>query len=129
MTADWAVMQAMEPVYDLQWIPLGKEPLLSGAPVSAAGFAPVLMESFDPRGRESAKRQLLVHAACEVTDADTVPQISNCVAHRGASGGAILSRTESGSVRLSGVISAGDSQTMVLYYPTAPLIERLQFIR
>lgn len=129
MTADWAVMQAMEPVDDLQWIPLGNEPLLSDAKVSAAGFAPAMTESFDAQGDQSAKRQLLVHATCEVTDADNIPPISNCVAHRGASGGAILSRTDSGSVRLSGVISAGDSNSVVLYHPTAGLIERVQALR
>jgi len=129
MAADWAVLQAVGPVDGLHWIPLGTEPLRPGTRVSAAGFAPTPTESLDARGGQFAKRQLLFHAACEVTDAVTVPQISNCVAHRGASGGAILSRTESGSVRLSGVISAGDSQTMVLYYPTAPLIERIQSIR
>ena len=129
MAADWAVLQAVGPVDGLHWIPLGTEPLRPGTRVSAAGFAPTPTESLDTRGGQFAKRQLLFHSACEVTDAVTVPQISNCVAHRGASGGAILSRTESGSVRLSGVISAGDSNSVVLYHPTAALIERVQALR
>ena len=129
MAADWAVLQAVGPIDGLHWIPLGTGPLRTGARVSAAGFAPTPTESLDARGGQFAKRQLLFHAACEVTDAVTVPQISNCVAHRGASGGAILSRTESGSVRLSGVISAGDSNSVVLYHPTAALIERVQALR
>ena len=129
MAADWAVLQAVGPIDGLHWIPLGTEPLRNGTRVSAAGFAPTPTESLDARGGQFAKRQLLFHAACEVTDAVTIPQISNCVAHRGASGGAILSRTESGSVRLSGVISAGDSNSVVLYHPTAALIERVQALR
>lgn len=129
MAADWALLKAEQPIEDAHWIPLAKKRLRSGARVSAVGFAPQSVAPRQEHDNYSSTRQLLIHDECEVINADKHPVISNCVARRGASGGAILSRTDSGSVRLSGVISAGDSESVVLYHPTAPLFERVQSLR
>ena len=128
MSADWALLRTNEPVEDLHWIPLSADPLHIGTKISAAGIAPIEISS-DQRARTpSTQRRLLIHAECEVTDAYSNNGISNCVARPGASGGAILSRTHSGSVRLSGVISAAMA-SVVLYYPADALFRRVQSLR
>ena len=129
MVADWAILRADEPIEDLHWIPISIDRLRIGTKVNAAGFAPASTQSGDAQADPSTQRQLLVHANCEVINNSSSPAISNCVARPGASGGAILSRTDSGSVRLSGVISAGDSESVVLYHPTAALFGRVQSLR
>ena len=129
MADDWALLKAEEPIKEAYWIPLATEKLRSGARVSAVGFAPQSITTKETHEHHSLTRQLLIHDECEVINTDSRPVISNCVARRGASGGAILSRTNGGSVRLSGVISAGDSKSVVVYYPTASLIERVHSLR
>ena len=129
MSADWALLRTDEPIEHLHWIPLSADPLHIGTKISAAGIASIEISS-DQRARTpSTQRRLLIHAECEVTDAYSNNGISNCVARPGASGGAILSRTDSGSVRLSGVISAGDGESVVLYYPADALFRRVQSLR
>ena len=129
MAADWALLKADEPIEDLHWIPLNKDRLQIGTKVSAVGFSPASNKSGDAKDGPSTRRQLLIHAECEVINASSSPAISNCVARPGASGGAILSRSHSGSIRLSGVISAGDSESVVLYHPTAALFGRVESLQ
>ena len=129
MSADWALLRAEEPIEDLHWISLSADPLHVGTKVSAAGIAPIESSSDQAAGVPSTQRRLLIHSECEVTDTKSNNGISNCVARPGASGGAILSRTHSGSVRLSGVISAGDGESVVLYYPADALFRHVQSLR
>ena len=129
MSADWALLRTDEPIEDLHWIPLSADRLRKGTKVSAAGIAHVMISSEQAEDTPSTQRRLLIHSECEVTDARSDHAISNCVARPGASGGAILSRTDSGSVRLSGVISAGDGESVVLYYPADALFKRVQSLR
>ena len=129
MSADWALLRAERPIEDLHWISLSADPLHVGTKVSAAGIAPIESSSDQAAGVPSTQRRLLIHSECEVTDTKSNNGISNCVARPGASGGAILSRTHSGSVRLSGVISAGDGESVVLYYPADALFRRVQSLR
>ena len=58
-----------------------------------------------------------------------MPVASDCVAKQGASGGAILRRTQSGSLRVIGIISAGDGESVSLFYPAGSLLPRFSSLR
>ena len=128
MEHDWAILKAMQPIANRYWIPISQKPLEAGAKISAVGFAPV---SVDPVNADNPDqtRQLLADESCMVVEAASTRATSTCVAKQGASGGAILSRTASGSVRVAGIISAGDGHSVTLFYPTWFLLQRIRTLR
>ena len=128
MEQDWAILKAMQPIAGRYWIPISQKPLEAGAKISAVGFAPVLTDSVTVANRDPT-RELLADESCWVIDATSTQATSTCVARRGASGGAILSRTASGSVRVAGIISAGDGHSISLFYPTWFLLQRIRSLR
>ena len=107
----------MQPIAGRYWIPISQKPLEAGAKISAVGFAPVLTDPVNVANRNPT-RELLADESCRVVDASSTQGTSTCVARQGASGGAILSRTASGGVRVAGIISAGDGHSISLFYPT-----------
>ena len=125
MREDWALLQANQAPSSATWIPVSPQPARSGQRVTAAGFAP--HES--PTETENTQRLLMAHLACAVTDAGADPPASDCLARQGASGGAIISWTQSGSAQLLGIISAGDGETVSYFYPATLLIDRIQKLR
>ena len=124
MLEDWALLRAQRPIFTAGWIPISLTRPRSGSRVIAAGFAPTehLHDSV-------THRQLVADTACRVTDSESRPAASNCVARQGASGGAILTQTASGSARLLGIISAGDGNTVSFFYPAQSLLERVRRLR
>lgn len=124
MLEDWALLRAQRPIFTAGWIPISLTEPEAGLRVTAAGFSPI-KDIHDP----VTHRQLVADTACRVTDAESRPAASNCVARQGASGGAILTQTASGSARLLGIISAGDGKTVSFFYPTQSLLERLRRLR
>ena len=128
MEQDWAILKATQPIAGRYWIPISPMPLEAGAKISAVGFAPVLGDPADAANRDRT-RQLLADESCLVVDANSTQASSTCVARQGASGGAILSRTASGSVRLAGIISAGDGHSISLFYPTWFLYQRIRTLQ
>ena len=128
MEQDWAILKAMQPIAGRYWIPISQKPLETGAKISAVGFAPVLIDSATVANRDST-RELLADESCWVVDATSTQATSTCVARQGASGGAILSRTASGSVRVAGIISAGNGHSISLFYPTWFLLQRIRSLR
>lgn len=125
MREDWALLQASQPPASAAWIPVSVKPARSGQTVTAAGFAPLEI----PTDRNSIERLLMAHLACAVIDAEAHPPASDCIARQGASGGAIIGWTQSGSAQLLGIISAGDGETVSYFYPATLLIERIQKLR
>ena len=124
MLEDWALLRAQRPIFTAGWIPLSPSGPESGLRVIAAGFAPTQ----NPHAPVT-ERRLVADTACFVTDSESRPAASNCVARQGASGGAILTQTTSGSARLLGIISAGDGKTVSFFYPTQSLLERVRRLR
>ena len=124
MRDDWALLRAQRPIFTASWIPISLNRPQSGSRVIAAGFAPT-----EHLPNSMTHRQLVADTACLVTDSESRPAASNCVARQGASGGAILTQTASGSARLLGIISAGDGKTVSFFYPTQSLLERVRRLR
>ena len=125
MQEDWALLIPDSPLHIDSWIPISTHPHHMGQPLIAAGFAP----RPDQSGDDATERYLLADIACSVIDADTHPPASDCVAKKGASGGAMIALTDSGSARLQGIISAGDGEAVSYFYPAPSLIRRLSRLR
>ena len=121
MQEDWALLTPDSPLSVDTWIPISTTPHHIGQPLTAAGFAP----QPDQSGEDAVERYLVADISCSVIDASTHLPASDCVAKKGASGGAIIALTDSGSARLQGIISAGDGETVSYFYPAASLIRRL----
>ena len=122
MQEDWALLTPDSPLSVGTWIPISETPHHSGQPLIAAGFAP----QPDQGGGRAVVRYLLADIDCSVIDASSHSPASDCVAKKGASGGAMIALTDSGSARLQGIISAGDGETVSYFYPAPLLIRRLR---
>ena len=125
MQEDWALLTPVSSLTVDTWIPISTTRHHIGQPLIAAGFAPQPNQS----GDEAVERYLLADAACAVINGSTHPPASDCVARKGASGGAIIALTDSGSARLQGIISAGDGEAVSYFYPAPLLIRRLGKLR
>ena len=121
MQEDWALLTPDSPLSIDTWIPISTTPHHIGQPLIAAGFAAQPEKS----GNYAVERYLLADIACSVVDASTHPPASDCVAKKGASGGAMIALTDSGSARLQGIISSGDGEAVSYFYPAPSLIRRL----
>ena len=130
MSADWAVLTPLTDTVIGAWIPLSPDPAQRGTRVIAAGFAPTTDSGRTNTHAETpSSRGLMYDPDCLVMAANTRPARSDCVAKKGASGGAILRRTASGSVRVVGVISAGDGASVSYFHPTEALITRIHSLQ
>tara|TARA_B100000683_G_C12298474_1_gene477100 strand:- start:189 stop:743 length:555 start_codon:yes stop_codon:yes gene_type:complete len=125
MQEDWALLTPDSPFTIDTWIPISTTSHHIGQRLIAAGFAPQPNQN----GDEAADRYLLADAACSVIDGSAHPPASDCVARKGASGGAMIALTDSGSARLQGIISAGDGEAVSYFYPAPLLIRRVGKVR
>ena len=103
MHADWAILHLREPVAatrvaGLLVNPGSADPAL---PITMAGY------SRDP-GKGNGGTRLSFDPACQVTARGAAASDSNCLAHKGASGGAVVQLSPAGTPRYSGVISEGN---------------------
>ena len=130
MSADWAVLTPLTDTVIGAWIPLSPDPVQGGSRVLAAGFAPTANSGKTEAHTETpSSRRLMYDPDCFVTTVTNRPARSDCVAKKGASGGAILRRTASGSVQVVGVISAGDGVSVSYFHPTDGLVTRIRSLR
>ena len=130
MSADWAILTPLTGTVVGAWIPLSPNPVQRGAHVIAAGFAPATDSDRTEESPETpASRKLMYDPDCLVIAATSRPAQSDCVAKKGASGGAILGRTASGSVRVIGIISAGDGASVSYFHPTKGLVTRVRSLQ
>jgi len=125
MEQDWAVFRPTAPLSGASWIPVSAQALSHDMAVMAAGFT----EYAAPPGAGPRPRSLVTHRTCRITDSTQMPVASDCIAKQGASGGAILRRTQSGSLRVIGIISAGDGESVSLFYPAGSLLPRFASLR
>ena len=115
--ADWAVLRLERaiPTDEVQGLVLGRSTLPENAVLQMAGY------SGDPGlGRNGG--QLTYDPNCRATTTTKRFVSTNCLAYKGASGGAVVSMDSSGEVLLRGIISQGDSERLSIYVPTARFI-------
>ena len=114
MEADWAILRLYQPVPNHLVDSLGIHPGRAdyGRHISMAGYSSDLKKgqdgpplAYDPR--------------CRITGQSGRSSNSDCVARKGASGGAVVQVSERGDVWLSGVISQGDGSTLSTFVPVA----------
>lgn len=116
MSEDWALLRSTTEWWPDTWIPASPVRVPLGSRISAAGFSRPPGSNADESAGDT-DRILFIDSDCHVTETSSPPLASSCVIHKGASGGAILGRTPSGSLRVYGIISAGDSAHVSYFYP------------
>ena len=114
MHADWAILRLKLPVEAsltraLLVHPDRADPARS---ITMAGY------SRDAELGDHGER-LTFDPACLITTAEPTVSDSNCTAHKGASGGAVVQLSEAGAPLFSGVISEGDSVGLSTFVPVA----------
>jgi hypothetical protein len=97
------------------------EPLTPGTALIMAGFS-------RDSGLGAVGQHLSYDARCQVTGASGRDILTDCRAHKGASGGAVFIRDARG-LALTGVISRGDGEGRSIYVPVARFAERLRALR
>ncbi len=112
INADWAILRLAEPVaasFAPALLPDADTPALD-SPLIMAGF------SRDP-GLGANGSQLTYDPQCRVTARFKHYSDSDCRAHKGASGGAVIALSSNGSPTLAGVISQGDGAGLSRFIP------------
>jgi hypothetical protein len=114
MHADWAILRLKIPVAATEVMALRIHPHRTNpiSTISMAGY------SSDSAMGDYGNR-LTYHLNCLITGVGPTVNDSNCVTHKGASGGAVVQLSGTGTPWLSGVISAGDSAGLSRYVPVA----------
>ena len=115
--ADWAILRLERaiPTSEVRGLRLGRSTLSEQAVLQMAGY------SGDPGlGRNGG--QLTYDPDCRVTTTTYRFVSTDCLAYKGASGGAVVSMDNSGEALLQGIISQGDSDRLSIYVPTSRFI-------
>ena len=115
--ADWAILRLERaiPTSEIRGLRLGRSTLSEHAVLQMAGY------SGDPGlGRNGG--QLTYDPACRATTTTKRFVSTDCLAYKGASGGAVVSMDNSGEALLQGIISQGDSDRLSIYVPTSRFI-------
>jgi hypothetical protein len=120
MEADWALLRlprSLRLPQELPVIRLDTEALAVGTPVTMAGFS-------RDDGAGAGGQLLSYDARCQVSGHSGEDVLTDCSAHRGASGGAVF-RQDARGVALVGVISRGDGAGRTIYVPAARFAARV----
>lgn len=117
MHADWLLMRLAEPLAAGQVI---STPLTQTA-VPGVGSRVLMAGYSTDKGLGEAGRVLTFHDDCQVIAHSGRDITTDCLAYRGASGGAVFS---TGSGSLLGVISRGDSRENSIFVPVSRIPRR-----
>jgi trypsin-like peptidase len=114
MHADWAILRLYQPipaqlVTAMTIHPSHADP---GQPISMAGYS-------RDAGLGNNGKALTFDPDCLITRQTEAECDSDCVAHKGASGGAVVQLSAQGKPRFSGVISQGDGSSLSTFIPVA----------
>ena len=114
MYADWALLRLRQSVpasevAAMEIDPGGADPARS---IAMAGYS-------RDEGIGEGGRHLSFDPACLITARAPGSSASNCRAHKGASGGAVMQLSAAGTPLLSGVISEGDGAGLSTFVPVA----------
>jgi len=112
MHADWAILRLKTPIAaaDVTALLIHPDRATAVHTISMAGYSRDL--ALGGHGK-----QLTYHPDCLITVAGTNVDDSNCVAYKGASGGAVVQLSGTGIPWFSGVISQGDSVGLSRFVP------------
>ncbi len=111
MHADWAILRLDQPIVgDHAMAIAGLHAPTSGARLVLAGY------SGDP-GIGDNGRELTFHDGCRLTSTDEKISRTDCLAFKGASGGAVFTASSGGDALLVGVVSEGDGESTSTYVP------------
>ena len=121
MSADWAVLQMYEPISRDMVEPMSVHiaPARTDKTISMAGF------SRDVELGRSGE-ELTYDPACDITLQGSKRSETNCIAYKGASGGAVVQLDENDRPHLVGIISEGDSEGRSFYVPLRQLRNTLE---
>lgn len=112
MDADWAILSLNRAISRQQ------APALSPLPGPIDATRTLVMAGFSrDAGRGMGGRVLSYDPACAITHRDREDMGSDCRAHKGASGGAVVQLGNAGEPWFSGVISRGDGGAISEFVP------------
>lgn len=112
MHADWAILRLRKPVPQAQVKALNPAPQRAdpGRKITMAGYS-------RDGGRGEFGARLTYDPACNITDQRRDSSDSDCAAHKGASGGAVVQLSAAGLPRFAGVISQGNGAGFSRFVP------------
>jgi hypothetical protein len=112
MHADWAILRLRLPVAP------GDARALLIHPGRADPHRAIAMAGFSrDRGKGGGGDRLTFDPACRITNQRGLVSDSDCLAFKGASGGAVVQLSPTGMPRLSGVVSEGDGAGLSTFVP------------
>ncbi len=114
MYADWAILRLRQPVAAAEAGALLIHPGRADPQqtISMAGYS-------RDAGKGDHGNRLTYDPACRITTDNPRSSSSDCLAHRGASGGAVVQSSALGTPLFSGVVSEGDGAGLSTYVPVA----------
>ena len=112
MHADWAILRLPKPVS------AGLAPALAVHPGMADPGRAIVMAGFSRDGGAGPGGEGLSYdPACRILHQRQSSSDTDCLALRGASGGAVVQLSATGEPLLAGVVSRGDSEELSVYVP------------
>lgn len=114
MHADWAILRLYEAVSlrDIPAIRVHPERADADRTIAMAGYS-------RDSGLGNYGEQLTFDPECAITHQSRFRSDSDCTAHKGSSGGAVIQLSALGEPRLCGVISQGDSARLSTFVPVS----------
>jgi hypothetical protein len=112
MDADWAILRLYQPVAakEVMALPVGAGGADRARPVIMAGYS-------RDEGLGHGGRRLTYDPACRIKAQTPARGDTDCRAHKGASGGAVIQLSPEGEPQFTGVISAGDGESTSIFVP------------
>lgn len=112
MQGDWAILELLKPIAAEQVRALSLQPeSIDSKDVSLAGYS-------RDHGLGQGGKHLSYHPNCQILARQGSVWQSNCIAHKGASGGAVIQIT-GGTAYLAGVVSAGNGEGLSYFIPAS----------
>lgn len=122
MHADWAILRLRRPIRSEQIVALNIHPNIadSGRPVTMAGYS-------NDSGIGDSGQALTFDPACVIATQRRGLGDTNCMAHKGASGGAVIQLSSSAEPLLCGVISQGNGEGRSTFVPVSEFRSTINF--
>jgi len=114
MHADWAILRLYQPIatHRVQALAVHQGRASAGREISMAGYS-------RDSGIGEAGARLTFDRHCRIIGQAPTASHSDCFAHKGASGGAVIQFSTEGLALFSGVISEGDGAGFSTFVPVA----------
>lgn len=114
MHGDWAILRLYRPVasHEVAAVRVSTERADPALPITMAGYS-----RDDGIGLQG--KQLTYDVDCRITAQTASSTDSDCNAHKGASGGAVIQLSAEGEALFCGVVSRGDSEGLSIYVPVS----------